>query len=123
RLCRDCPLSQHSIACQRSTSMHVPALSAIASRNTAARCEEKGQKALRSSARNIVEQRSLPSRELEEEMEGEPIHVLVVEDDPLVRAIVVEALRDEGFQVSEASNAQEALEACLDKVADVLFTD
>ena len=56
-------------------------------------------------------------------MEGEPIHVLVVEDDPLVRAIVVEALRDEGFQVSEASNAQEALEACLDKVADVLFTD
>jgi CheY-like chemotaxis protein len=37
--------------------------------------------------------------------------LLVVEDEPLVRHSVVESLRDAGFDVSDASHAEAALEA------------
>jgi CheY-like chemotaxis protein len=38
-----------------------------------------------------------------------PIHILLVEDEPLIRAPVAEDLRDRGFTVIEASNSDEAL--------------
>ena len=51
------------------------------------------------------------------------MRILVVEDDPLVREFVVEALREEGFQVIHASSGEEALAWCRQQVADVLVTD
>jgi DNA-binding response OmpR family regulator len=51
------------------------------------------------------------------------MRVLVVEDDLLVREIVVEALRDAGFDVIQASDGEEALTWCSQRVADVLVTD
>jgi DNA-binding response OmpR family regulator len=51
------------------------------------------------------------------------VRILVVEDDPLIREIVVEALRDEGFDVIQASDGEEALAWCRQRLADVLITD
>jgi len=48
---------------------------------------------------------------------------ILVEDDPLIREFVVEALRDEGFDVIHASTGEEALAWCKQRVADVLVTD
>ena len=50
--------------------------------------------------------------------------VLVVEDEPLIRFIVVEDLRDAGFSVVEASGADEAI-AILEARQDIqlVFTD
>lgn len=51
------------------------------------------------------------------------MRILVVEDDPLVREFVVEALREQGFEVIHARDGAEALEWCRRLVADVLVTD
>jgi DNA-binding response OmpR family regulator len=51
------------------------------------------------------------------------VNVLVVEDDPLIREFVVEALREEGFDVVHAADGEEALEWCRRRFADVLVTD
>jgi DNA-binding response OmpR family regulator len=51
------------------------------------------------------------------------VRILVVEDDALIREFVVEALREEGFNVIHASNGEEALAWCKRRVADVLVTD
>jgi DNA-binding NtrC family response regulator len=51
-----------------------------------------------------------------------PGSVLLVEDDPLIREFVVEALRDAGYHVIQASTAEEALAWCKRRVADVLVT-
>jgi CheY-like chemotaxis protein len=50
--------------------------------------------------------------------------VLLVEDEPLIRMVSSESLKDEGFEVVEAANAEEAL-AVLGSRGDVglLFTD
>jgi CheY-like chemotaxis protein len=48
--------------------------------------------------------------------------ILVVEDDPLVRIVAVEALLDAGYAVVEAENGSEALRHC-NNGPDVLFTD
>jgi len=54
---------------------------------------------------------------------AQPTSVLVVEDDPLVRLFVVEALHDEGYVAEAAANAAEA-RALLDRRRyDVLMTD
>lgn len=49
--------------------------------------------------------------------------VLLVEDDPLIREFVVEALREAGYHVIHASTGEEALAWCERRVADVLVTD
>jgi CheY-like chemotaxis protein len=51
------------------------------------------------------------------------VRILFVEDDPVVRELVVEALREEGHYVIHASNGEEALAWCRRQVADVLVTD
>jgi DNA-binding response OmpR family regulator len=51
------------------------------------------------------------------------VRILVVEDDPLIREFVVEALREEGYQVIHAANGEDALAWCGRRVADVLVTD
>lgn len=51
------------------------------------------------------------------------MRVLVVEDDPLVRELVVEALREEGYEVIHAAKGEQALAWCKRRIADVLVTD
>ena len=51
------------------------------------------------------------------------MQILFVEDDPLIREFVVEALHDEGFHVIQACDEEEALACCKQRVADVLVTD
>jgi CheY-like chemotaxis protein len=56
---------------------------------------------------------------------SDQIFVLVAEDEELVRFIIVQVLRDEGFEVMEVEHAEAAL-AFLEGHArriDVLFTD
>lgn len=55
---------------------------------------------------------------------AEPVQVLLVDDDPLVRSITAELLRDEGFTVKEASSGQEVLDQASGGLKfDVLLTD
>ena len=51
------------------------------------------------------------------------MRVLVVDDDDLVRTVAVDALEDAGFEVIEAATAEEALDRCEHRRADVLLTD
>ena len=51
------------------------------------------------------------------------MRILLVEDDPLIRELVVEALREEGFHVLHAANGEEALAWCGRRVVDLLITD
>src|SRR6201996_7913903 len=55
--------------------------------------------------------------------EGEPIHVLVVEDEFLISEWVAQLLVEQGFVVQTASNAADALECLSSEPVDVLFTD
>ncbi|MFG1424827.1 response regulator [Roseixanthobacter glucoisosaccharinicivorans] len=53
-----------------------------------------------------------------------PRTILVVEDEPLVRLVIAEALRDQGFRVVEAASADEAILALSAGLAvDLVFTD
>jgi CheY-like chemotaxis protein len=52
-----------------------------------------------------------------------PLHVLIVEDNSLIRELVADALREEGFDVVQACDGEEALAWCRQRVADVLITD
>jgi len=51
------------------------------------------------------------------------VRILLVEDDPLIREFVVEALREEGYHVVHAANGEEALAWCGRRVVDLLITD
>ncbi|MEW6169970.1 MAG: sigma-54 dependent transcriptional regulator [Candidatus Omnitrophota bacterium] len=50
-------------------------------------------------------------------------HILVVDDEPLVRRSLSEFLTLEGYAVSNASNAKEALNLLKDYTADIIITD
>ncbi|MEP9367972.1 response regulator [Xanthobacter sp. VNH20] len=53
-----------------------------------------------------------------------PRTILVVEDEPLVRLVIAEALRDQGFRVVEAASAEEAVLALASGIAvNLVFTD
>lgn len=57
-------------------------------------------------------------------MANEPPHVLIVEDDFLIRMSVAEDMRDADFHVLEACNAEEALRLLeVHPETDTLFTD
>jgi CheY-like chemotaxis protein len=50
--------------------------------------------------------------------------MLVVEDDPILRVTLAEALRDEGFEVAEAANGTDALDILHGpRAAKILVTD
>lgn len=57
-------------------------------------------------------------------VQNERIAILVVEDEPLVRFLMVEAFTDEGFDVFEAASADEAI-SILESESSIrlLFTD
>lgn len=53
-----------------------------------------------------------------------PIYILVVDDEPLVRLLLADTLRDAGFTVAEAASADEALTYChAHQNVDLVFTD
>ncbi|MHC2337908.1 DNA-binding response OmpR family regulator [Bradyrhizobium sp. USDA 4454] len=56
-------------------------------------------------------------------LEETAVRVLLVEDDPLIREFVVEALREAGLEVIHASNGREALAWQDRQAVDVLVTD
>ena len=51
------------------------------------------------------------------------VRILVVEDEPLIRFGIAEALRDLGASVVEAASADEAWQFLLTDSVDVVFTD
>ena len=51
------------------------------------------------------------------------MRVLLVEDDPLIREFIVEALREEGYEVIHAADGDQAMAWCGRQAADVLVTD
>jgi len=56
--------------------------------------------------------------------EGEKgVRVLVVDDDPSIRRMIMAALRREGYGFSEAANGKEALEAMRRDRPDVVILD
>ena len=52
-----------------------------------------------------------------------PVKVLFAEDEDLVRLMMADVLRDEGFQVIEASDASEAISMLKAMSVDVVITD
>lgn len=66
----------------------------------------------------------LPPPDLRPVSRGEGEHILVVEDDPDVRHLVVALLEDQGYRVSEAGDGTSALQLLKsDARFDLLFTD
>lgn len=54
----------------------------------------------------------------------QPIVVLVVEDEPLLRLFAVDMIEDEGFEVVQAANATEAVRILEDRLdIRIVFTD
>jgi len=49
--------------------------------------------------------------------------ILVVEDDASIRGLVSDLLRDDGYQVSEACNGAEALDAVREQRPDLIVLD
>ena len=63
-------------------------------------------------------------REPEAAPQAAPARILVVEDDPLIRFAIAEALRDLGASVVEAATADEAWQYLTGgEPVDVIFTD
>lgn len=61
---------------------------------------------------------------LEPDNEVWPIYVLVVEDEPLLRSLLADELRDAGLNVVEAANADEALAYVhVNRNIDLVFSD
>jgi DNA-binding response OmpR family regulator len=54
---------------------------------------------------------------------AEPARVLVVDDEPIVRDVLVRYLRQEGFQVGTAADGASALEAFADTEPDLVLLD
>ena len=49
--------------------------------------------------------------------------ILIVDDDPIIRDVLVEALQDEGYDVVSCRDGQEALEAVAEQVPDLILLD
>ena len=53
---------------------------------------------------------------------GKP-HVLVIDDEPAITALVGDVLRDDGWDVTKAESAEQAFELVRDKDWAVVFCD
>jgi|GEM_PF-5574898 len=72
----------------------------------------------------LAAERSVDPVAVESDAERGTEHILVVEDDPVVRFTVVSMLMELGYRVSEAGNGREALDLIEGGVKpDLLFTD
>jgi CheY-like chemotaxis protein len=62
---------------------------------------------------------------MSEETKSSTIVVVIVEDEPLIRMVLVEALLEDGFDVIEATHAREAIRILEEEAvrAHALFTD
>jgi two-component system response regulator (stage 0 sporulation protein F) len=54
---------------------------------------------------------------------AQPVKILVVDDDTEMRALLVEELRHEGYEVAEAGDGAEAVLACRGCQFDVILMD
>ena len=54
---------------------------------------------------------------------SQPVRILVVDDDAEMRALLVEELRNEGYEVIEAGDGAEAVLACRACAFDVILMD
>ena len=54
---------------------------------------------------------------------AEPIHLLIVDDEDALRTVMAERLADAGYQVTEASSGEQALEKLERFAFDVLVSD
>ena len=59
----------------------------------------------------------------EEEAVSQPASVLVVDDDPEMRALLLDELRAEGYEVAEAGDGAEAVLAVRGREFDVILMD
>ena len=57
------------------------------------------------------------------DVSGDSPSVLVVDDDPAIRTLIVSSLRRDGYHLSEAANGREALEAMRRTRQDVVLLD
>jgi len=65
-----------------------------------------------------------PDRGKYREMSRDRIAALVVEDEPLIRMAIIDSLEDEGFDVFEAENADQAIVLLADNPSiQIMFTD
>ena len=55
--------------------------------------------------------------------ESKTVRVLVVDDDPSIRRMIMAALRREGYSFSEAANGKEALETMRRDPPDIVILD
>jgi CheY-like chemotaxis protein len=55
--------------------------------------------------------------------EGKPLRVLVVDDDPSIRRMIMAALRRDGYTFSEAANGKEALEIMRQEHPSIVVLD
>ncbi|HEX9501400.1 MAG TPA: response regulator [Thermoanaerobaculia bacterium] len=55
--------------------------------------------------------------------EGKPVRVLVVDDDPSIRRMIMAALRRDGYTFSEAANGKEALDIMRQEPPSVVVLD
>jgi CheY-like chemotaxis protein len=71
--------------------------------------------------------RRLLAKELEVNTPNGPvkrsIHILVVDDEPLIAQPLVDALAAEGYEIDLAVNGQRALEKIKDRVYDLIVSD
>jgi CheY-like chemotaxis protein len=52
-----------------------------------------------------------------------PVHILVVDDDPLVAALLADVLADDGWVVDLAKNGREALEKIAGRSYNLIMSD
>ena len=65
----------------------------------------------------------MPSKAGERRETPERFRVLVVDDSPSIRRLVVQKLEDMGFDITEASSAEEALDLTLEHTFDLVVSD
>ena len=82
-----------------------------------------GTKCLQRSCRSLEGPTRVISATPQSDVPSKPVKVLFAEDEVLVRLMMAEALRREGFQVFEASDGEEGISILKAMPVDVVITD